>query len=167
MKTVFFRYILACALFIGFDSISVHAQTRVAVLPFRNDEGNINYTKLCYQLSDSLTTALSAAKVGTPIHIVPTDSVEMALSALNINPMNPQYESDKWKAIAQLGVERVVTGNFKVKYGKVFVNAYVFDVATKLADSRGEAKSVYRSESTIMTAVPDIIERLLPAFDKK
>ncbi|MFW6232965.1 MAG: hypothetical protein ACOC4D_02915, partial [Bacteroidota bacterium] len=108
-------------------------QLRIAVLPFDNSDGNMDYNIWSYKLQDSLYKELS---IGDPdelnYRVVPIDSVEMVLAELNLDPDNPQYASDLWKAIEILGVDRVVTGNFKVKANRFLINAYVYYVATKM-----------------------------------
>lgn len=144
------------------------AQTRVAVLPFRNTNGYMEYNERCYQLADSISIALQKhVKENSSFVMVPVDSVMEVLASLNLDPINPQYESDMWKAAELLHVERVVTGTFNVKYNKIFINAFVFNVASKLSDSEHEARSVYRAYDKTFDAIPTIVTAILPAVAKQ
>lgn len=147
---------------------SLVAQTRIAVLPFRNTNGAAEYNERCYQLADSIASDLSKIAEETPTFlIVPSDSVMEILSTLNLDPVNPQYESDMWRAVEQLAVDAVVTGTFNVKYNKIFINASVYNVQNKLADNTNVARSVYKPLDKMFEAIPVIISKILPAVVKK
>ncbi|MFP4370541.1 MAG: hypothetical protein ACOC2K_04975 [Bacteroidota bacterium] len=136
-------------------------QLRIAVLPFDNSDGNMDYNIWSYKLQDSLYKELS---IGDPdelnYRVVPIDSVEMVLAELNLDPENPQYASDLWKAIEILGVDRVVTGNFKVKANRFLINAYVYYVATKMPHPKFQARNIFKKEEDILSAVPFIHKKL-------
>jgi hypothetical protein len=111
MKSTLHRACIALAVVVF--AIPAMAQTRVAVLPFRNMDGLIERNVWSIKLADSLRLALANIDPSqTAFVFIPADSVEMAISELNLDPTNPQYESDVWKAVAALGAQRVVTGNF-------------------------------------------------------
>lgn len=154
-------------LFILLASTAVHAQTRVAVLPFRNMDGHIERNVWSIKLADSLRTALlNIDPTQTAFVFIPADSVEMAISELNLDPTNPQYESDVWKAVAALGAQRVVTGNFFLQGERVLMNAYVYDVATKMPNPTHQAKNLFKSPATYLEAVAVMAKRLHPALLK-
>jgi hypothetical protein len=143
------------------------SQIRVVVLPFRNMDGEINLNEWCYSLADSLRTKLLEINPNQKVFImVPQDSVEMAIAALNLDPDNVQYESDIWTAMNNIHADRVVQGNFFRRHTKVLMNAYVYDVEFKMADPEHQAKDLYKDPSAIMEAVPTMAKRLYPALIK-
>lgn len=144
------------------------AQVRVAVLPFLNTEGSMDYNERSYQLADTINAVLTEiSRTDGSFVVVPPDSVQEIISTLNLDPTNPQYESDVWRAVETLNVDRVVSGAFNVKYGKIIINANVFDVKTKLADQVHAAKSIYKAYDKTFEAIPAIIKAILPAVNKK
>ncbi|MBU3742203.1 MAG: hypothetical protein FGM24_07945 [Candidatus Kapabacteria bacterium] len=141
------------------------AQTRVAVLPFRNMDGNIKYNVWTIEIADSLRTALANVDPSqTAFVIVPADSVEMAISELNLDPTNPQYESDVWKALGGLGVTKVVQGTLLLQGERVLINGYVYDLATKMPDATNQAKNIYKSATTYLESVSIMARKLHPAL---
>lgn len=160
--------------FLGFIAISFvsiiatnilsFGQTRIAVLPFRNMNGDLNLTKQCYAISDSLANALKALEKTNNITIVPPDSVDALLATMNLDPTNPQYETDMWKAVQMLNVQKVVSGGFNAKYNKIFINAYIYDVKTKLEDSDVAARNIYKTLEMTMDAISVIVEKLKPGL---
>ncbi|MBK9248134.1 MAG: hypothetical protein IPM69_08500 [Ignavibacteria bacterium] len=155
--------ILGCILL--FSPHFVSAQKRIAVLPFRNMDGNMALNPWCVKLSDSVATGLREADSTHKFYIVvPQDSVAELLASLNLDPMNPQYESDLWKAIAMLHVERAITGNFNIQYGKMLINAYNYDVQTKIPHPTAQAKNLFRTQDKTLDAVPAILNKLLPGL---
>ncbi len=140
------------------------AQTRIAVLAFRNMDGKIALNAMAVQLGDSLRATLEAADPKQEFFaVVPADSVEMAVSEVNLDPTNPQYESDVWKALRAMGIEKVVQGNFLTEGERVLMNAYVYDLETKMPDA-AQAKNVYKQRDAVLSAIPVIAKRLLPAL---
>ena len=110
------KLLIVLGLILLFSADYAFAQKRIAVLPFRNMDGNLALSPWCVKLSDSLATMLRQADSTSKNYIVvPQDSVAEVLASLNLDPMNPQYESDLWKAIAMLHVERAITGNFNIQ----------------------------------------------------
>ncbi len=145
----------------------IAAQTRVVVLPFRNMDGEVSLNVWSYDLADSLRNALLAIDPNqTAFVIVPSDSVEMAIAELNLDPTNAQYESDIWTAVANLKADRVVQGNFFRRNDKVLMNAYVYDVEFKMADPENQAKNIYKIPTELLSAVPVMAKRLHPGLLK-
>jgi TolB-like protein len=148
-----------------FSADFAFAQKRIAVLPFRNMDGNMALNQWCVRLSDSVATGLRQADSLHQFYtVVPQDSVAEVLASLNLDPMNPQYESDLWKAIAMLNVERAITGNFNIQYGKMLINAYNYDVQSKLPHPTSQAKNLFRTQDKTLEAVPVILNKLLPGL---
>jgi len=156
-------FVLVCL--IGLGAAELFSQNRVAVLPLRNMDGDISKNLWAEEIADSLRNFLMTMDGhGTTFVIVPKDSVEMAISELNLDPLNPQYESDVWKAIAALGVNRVIQGSFLQRHDRVLMNAYVYDTYTKMSNPNYEAKDIYKTPTTYLDAVRVIAKRLLPAL---
>ncbi len=146
-------------------STSVFSQTRIAVIPFNNMDGNVQYNEWCYNLQDSLMKELIKYDAeGKFFHIVPIDSVEAVLAEINMNPDNPQYESDLWAAISKLNVRDVITGNFKIQAKRFLINAYIYDVSTKLPKPEYQVRDIFKKEDKIYEAIPLIARTLVRAY---
>ena len=138
---------------------------RIAFLPFQNMDGNFALNIYCYQLQDSLTKAfLSIDSEGKSYHVVPADSVDMLLAEMNLDPNNPQYATDMWKAAKLLAVEYVITGNFNMQAKRLLINAYIYDVNTKLPDPDYQARDIFKKEEQVMSAVPVMVRQLIKYF---
>jgi TolB-like protein len=154
---------ILCVLLMGF-SASTWAQTRIAVLTFRNMDGKTALNAMAVSLADSLRNALVAADSQQQFYaVIPADSVEMAVSEYNLDPTNPQYESDVWKALQAMGIEKVVQGNFLTEGDRILINVYVYDLEMKMPDP-AQAKNIYKPRDVVMSAIPIIAKRLLPAL---
>lgn len=141
------------------------AQERIAVLPFRNMDGLLSLTPLCAKLADTVAIELTKTDPQEKfIHVVPSDSVNEVLASLNLDPQNPQYDSDMWKAVAMLNITRVVSGGFNLQGDKLLVNAYIYEVSTKLTDPTHQAKNLFKPKEQIMEIIPKIIKKISPAF---
>jgi len=161
MKRTLFAVIIVAMLAI----VASNAQVRVAVLPFRNMDHDIKYNVWCLEFADSLRSALlSADPTGASYQIVPADSIDMAIASLNLDPTNPQYESDMWKAIRGLGVQKAVQGNFQLRGERVLINCYVYDMESMLADQTNQAKDLYKMPTTYLDAIRPIVKRITPAL---
>ena len=151
--------------FLLFSINSLHSQTRIAVLPFQNMDGNIDYNLLCYDLQEGVTDLLmDAENNGEDFYIVPSDSVEMVLSELNLDPSNPQYKSDLWKAVQLLNIKKVVLGNFNKQSDKFLINAYVYDVKMRMAFPNNQAKDIFKTEEQIPEAITEIVLAIKPGL---
>ena len=154
--------LLAVLLLVGSD---LCAQVRVVVLPFRNMSHDIKYNAWNYQFGDSLRAALVEADPEAREYvIVPSDSVELALADLNLDPNNPQYESDMWKAVRNLGARKAVQGNFQLRGERVLINCYVYDMESMMADATNQAKDIYKSPTTFLEAIRPIVKRIRPGL---
>lgn len=146
-------------------STNLNSQTRIACLPFQNMDGLITLNLLSYQLQDSVVISLREIDPEEKYYrIVPKDSIEQLLAEFNLDPTSPQYPSDLWKAVSKLNVERVIMGNFNVQAERILINAYVYNVKTKMPLPTHQARDIFKSEQNVMQAVPVIIKRILPAI---
>lgn len=141
------------------------AQKRVVVLPFRNMDGEVAYNPWRYELADSLRSALLAVDPAQKAFMmVDQDSVELAISELNLDPNNAQFESDVWRAVKNLKADLVVQGNFFLRGERVLMNAYVYNVEFQIANQEHQAKNLYKTPTTYMEAVPIMTKKLYPAL---
>lgn len=158
------KKILLIATFI-ITSFALQSQTRIAILPFQNLDGNIDYNIFCYDLQDALTNAvLESEGNGEKFYIVPADSVQLVLSELNLDPSNPQYKSDLWKAVDMLNIKKVVVGNFNKQSDKFLINTYIYNVKMRLAYPTNQAKDIFKTKENIMDAIPEIVTAILPGL---
>ncbi|MEN6295926.1 MAG: hypothetical protein ABFD61_07355 [Chloroherpetonaceae bacterium] len=143
-------------------------QIRVAVLPFENADGRMEFNTWSYKIQDSLTKYLKARDSEEYNYcVVPMDSIEAVLAEMNIDPTSPEYESDMWKAVEKLKCSRVIMGNFNVRGGKFLINCYIYIVDYKLADPRYQVKDIFKDMDKIYEAVPEIGNKLRPALLEK
>lgn len=149
-------------------SFQLSAQTKIAVLPFQNMDGNLKFNVYAYQLQDSIfKSLLDLDSESKHYELVPLEEIEGVLSELNLDPTNPQYPTDLWKAVSMLNVQKVVSGNFNYRAERFLINAYIYDVDTKLADMQHQARDIFRSEEEILSAVRIIIKRISPGLISK
>ena len=142
------RLIIALCLLL-FAMSSAQSQMRIAVLPFQNMDGAINLNVWSYKLQDSVSKLARELDPEEKLfRIVPSDSVEDILTQMNLDPTNPQYPSDMWKAVKLLNVNKVITGNFNTKNQRYLINAYIYDVRTKMANPTYQAKDKFKKEIT-------------------
>ena len=168
MKAFFSKSLLVITLLFIFETAAALSQIRIAVLPFQNKDGKLSLNVLSYKLGDSLTTAYKMQDLTEKyFRIVPMDSIEGVLAQMNLDPTNPQYQSDVWKAIVQLNIKYVILGNFNIESDKFLINAYIYDAKTKLAVPEFQARDIFLKEENIMESIPEIIDDTLPFFIKK
>jgi len=143
----------------------VLAQIRVAVLPFQNMDGDLTLNILSYRLQDSVANLLRQYD-STQKHfvIIPSDSIDLLVSQFNLDPTNPQYPTDMWKAVKLLNANAVISGTFNRKAERILINAYIYDVNTKLAYPDYQARDIFKPEDNVMEAVPIIVKKLLPGL---
>ena len=156
-------FLLFVIFFIAENSFS---QLRIAVFPFQNMDGRMELNVWSYHLQDSLYKALKAKDPsGKYFSLVPSDSIEMIIAALNLDPTNPQYMSDMWKAAKMLNIKKIISGNFNIQVDKFLVNAYIYDVRTRLPDLNHQARDIFKIEKELFESVELIVKALFPAFE--
>ncbi|MFA6571925.1 MAG: hypothetical protein WCT77_11895, partial [Bacteroidota bacterium] len=162
MRIYISKISIAVIAFIVITATFAFAQSRVAVLPFENKDGKLSLNVIAYKLQDSLTKSLIAKDPEEKYYrVVPIDSIEALLAQFNLDPTNPQYASDVWKAVKQLHIKYVLLGNFNVNSGNFLINAYIFNVHTKIAVPRYQAKDIFKTEEKVMESIPEIIESII------
>lgn len=142
---------------------NLFSKDRIVVLPFLNSDGKLENQALCYDLQDSLYKSLENIE-DKNFELVPILEVETVLADLNIDPSNPQYKSDMWKACKLLNANKVITGNFNFEANKFLVNAYIYDVRMKLPNPKYQAKDIFKDIDNILSCIMDIIDALKPAL---
>ncbi|NQW30680.1 MAG: hypothetical protein HQ472_09230 [Ignavibacteria bacterium] len=149
----------------GFFADVSFAQQRVVVLPFRNMDGAIKYNIWCFELADSLRKGLLSVNPDQKeFVIVDPDSVDLAISELNLDPTNAQYQSDVWTAVENLHADKVVQGNFFLRGERVLLNAYVYSVEYKMSDPENLAKDLYKTPTTYLESVRIMVKKLYPGL---
>lgn len=144
---------------------TANSQNRIAVLPFQNMDGKFEYNEWCYSLQDSLTAALIGADQDEKNYrIVPKDSVEAALADLNLDPANPQYFTDMWKAIVKLNVKKVVCGSFVIEGGSILIKAAVYDVKFKMPNPKYQATNIFKDLNKAYEAIEEILNIVKPGM---
>ena len=142
--------LIILSLIIIFLNVNLLSQTRIAVLPFQNMDGKIEKNIICYELQDSIFKELKLLDVESKFYyVVPADSVEDVLATLNLDPSNPQYTSDLWKAVKILNIKKVISGNFNIQGNKILLNAYIYDAKMKLADPKNQIRDIFKDEDII------------------
>jgi len=157
--------IIFTIVFIFFISIlNLSSKDRITVLPFSNSDGNLEYQIYCYDLQDSLYKMLETID-SDKFELVPVLEVESVLAELNIDPSNPQYQSDVWKACKMLKANKVITGTFNFEAGKFLINAYIYDVRMKLPNPKYQAKDLFKDPENIFEVIQEIFDSLKPAIE--
>ncbi|MGB9913796.1 MAG: hypothetical protein ACPLRO_10565 [Candidatus Kapaibacteriota bacterium] len=143
----------------------IFSQLRIAVLPFQNMDGDLSLNLLSYRLQDSVANLLRSYD-STKKHfvVIPSDSIDYLVSQFNLDPTNPQYPTDMWKAVKILNADAVISGTFNRKAERILINAYIYDVNTKLAYPDYQARDIFKPEDKVMEAVPIIVKKLLPGL---
>jgi len=148
-------------------SISTFAQTRIAILPFSNLDGNFDYNKYCYELQDSLTIAFSEVDPDNRhIIVIPASEVDEHLDDLNISADSPTFDVDKWKILEKLECDRVISGTFRIAANRFVINSYIYYPETLILDHDYQAKDIFKREDKILEAVSTIVRQLSKAFIK-
>ncbi len=148
-------------------AFNLSSQIRIAFFPFQNKDGDMKFQSWCYDLQDSLYLAfLELDPEGKYYEIIPPDSVELLLTEMNMDPANPQYETDMWTAAKKLNAKKVITGNFNYQAERYLINAYIYDVRTKLSHPQFQARNIFKSEERIYESIPEIVDALIPFFKK-
>lgn len=125
----------------------------------------MDYNEWCYKLQDSIASALKALNPDNQkYYLVPVDSVEMVLSELNLDPSNPQYQTDMWKAINKLNVKKVISGYFIINGSRFLINSFIYNVKYQLPYPNHQAKNIYCPKENPFQAVPEIVNTLEPGI---
>ena len=161
------RYIIClfiCSLLLSIDLFS---QTNIVILPFSNLDGEYSHNQWCYELQDSLEKELKALDPEEKYYkSMPVEEINEILSDLNIDANNPLFDAEKWQAIKELEVDRVISGNFRIIAKRYLINGYIYYPETQLLDPDFQAKDIFKREDKILEAPKAIAKRLSQAFIK-
>ncbi|MBL8003695.1 MAG: hypothetical protein JNL36_01245 [Candidatus Kapabacteria bacterium] len=160
MKTICILAILFCISYI--DTLS---QTTVAVLPFRNMDGNIKLDVYSSKLSDSLYKEIEKIAGDLGIKLITNEQVEKTISSLKEGETHPNYEATMWKAAEMLGTNKVVSGTFNMQNDRLLVNAYIYDSVLRLQDSQNKAINLFKAPESVMEVIPIIVRKLKPGLN--
>lgn len=150
-----------------FSSSTLFSVEKIAVLPFNNADGLYKNQIWVYDIQDSLAKSLKAADPNQEHYeVISPDEIEDVLAELNLDPSNPQYKSDMWKAAKMLKVKTIITGRFNFEAGNIIINAFIYNVRMKLPHPKYQAKNIFKPEDQVLSAIPIITEKLLPGLKK-
>lgn len=160
MKTICLFAVILCISYI--DAFS---QTTVAVLPFRNMDGNIKLDVYSSKLSDSLYKEIEKIAGELGIKLITNEQVEKTISSLKEGETHPNYEATMWKAAEMLGTNKVVSGTFNMQNDRLLVNAYIYDSVLRLQDSQNKAINLFKAPESVMEVIPIIVRKLKPGLN--
>lgn len=160
MKTICLFVILLCISY-----INAFSQTTVAVLPFRNMDGNIKLDVYSSKLSDSLYKEIEKIAGDLGIKLITNEQVEKTISSLKEGETHPNYEATMWKAAEMLGTNKVVSGTFNMQNDRLLVNAYIYDSVLRLQDSQNKAINLFKAPESVMEVIPIIVRKLKPGLN--
>ena len=156
------KYIIPMFLFF---SVVIYSQTKIAILPFSNLDGNADYNKYCYEIQDSLTKAFQKVDAENKfIDVLSLEEVDNAMIDLNLDANTPNFDGEKWKVLQILKCDRVISGTFRIVGERFVVNAYIYYPETKISDQTHQAKDIFKKEDKILEVIPVIVKRLSKAF---
>lgn len=160
------RNLIISVLFIF--SFSLFAQTRIAILPFSNLDGDYALNKWCYDLQDSLAKAFKELDPEEKeIVIIPADEINTALTNAGVEANSPTFDSDKWKIVPDLKIDKIISGTFRITAKRFLINSYIYYPETQLSDPDFQARDIFKKEEKIMEAIPMIVRQLSKAFIKE
>lgn len=137
----------------------------IAIFPFKNLYGEVQYDDLGWEYADSLEAYLNRqAGAGTRYEVVSNIDVRDQLLAQNVDVKSPSYETDVWTIAEALDADKLVWGTYFVKYDKVFLKTEVIDLSINMPDPEnvGESKGLLYGEA--IQSVPDVGDKILPAL---
>ena len=141
------------------------SQTIIAVLPFRNMDGNINLDMYSSKLSDSLYKEIEKISSELGIKLIANEQVESAINSLKEGEAHPNYEATMWKAAELLGTHKVVSGTFNMQNDRLLVNAYIYDSKLRMQDPQNKAINLFKAPSAVFEVIPIIVRKLKPGLN--
>lgn len=165
MKKMLLSLIIVIFCFVIFCHCNLFSQIKIAVLPFSNLDGDNALSTWCYQLQDSLTKALQSLDVEQKyIIIVPAEEIIAALQEQGIDANNSNFDSEKWKVVSSLNVDKIISGTFRITANRFLINSYIYYPETLLSDPDFQARDIFRRADKVLEAVPMIVRQLSKAF---
>lgn len=138
-----------------------NAFLRIAVLPFKNIDGNEEFNKWSVELQERLAAEIVN---GDPeeynYKVIPIDSIAAKVKEMQLDPHDNEYESKMWKIAESFEVDRVVSGTYIFEDGRLLINAFVYDIKLKLPHPEHQAKDLFVPPSKVDKVIPVIHKRL-------
>ena len=161
--------ILALAIVALCATIPATAQTDeksvIAIFPFKNLYGEVQYDDIGWEFADSLEVFLNAQEgANKKFEIVSNIDVRDQMLAQNVDVKSPSYETDVWTIAEALEADKLVWGTYFVKYNKVFLKVEIIDLSINMPDPEnvGQSKGLLYEEA--INSVPDVGAQLLPGL---
>jgi hypothetical protein len=166
MKTKATLLLLPIMLVFGITALAAQEEpTTIAIFPFKNLYGEVQYDDLGWSYADSLEVFLNAQPgSGANFALVPNVDVKDQMLAMNVDVKAPSYETDVWTIAEALGASKIVWGTYFTKYGKVYLKVEIIDLSVNMADTEnvGESKGLLYEEA--ITSVPTVGEKIVPGL---
>jgi TolB-like protein len=148
---------------------------RVAILPYQNMDGNLELNIWNYTMQEKLAEQLMERDPDEfNYKIISIDSIEMVLAQYNLDPNDPEYETDMWNAVKDLQAEYVITGNFIKSENRLIFNTNIIHVKYKLPLSKYKSKDISitipddidseQGKEAINSAIQKIVESVRPGI---
>lgn len=137
----------------------------IAIFPFKNLYGEVQYDDLGWAYADSLEVYLNAqAGAGTTYEVLSNIDVRDQMLAQNVDVKSPSYETDVWTIAEALEADKLIWGTYFVKYGKVFLKTEIIDLSVNMPDPEnvGESKGLLYEEA--INSVSDVGAKLVPGL---
>jgi TolB-like protein len=148
-----------------FSIMSMHAQDRIAVLPFSNLDGKEEMNQYCQMFQDSLIKYFIDGDVEEfNYRIVPADSIQIMLDQIGTYPEKPSYQDDLWGVIEKLGCKRAVIGELMMNGNKMVVNVSVYDVEMRLPLPGHQIRNLFATPDKLSLLYPRICKKLRPGI---
>ncbi len=142
-------------------TVSMHAQDKIAVLPFTNLDGKEEINEFCQMFQDSL---IAHFKAGDPDElnytIISADIIAKELDAIGTYPTKPSYQDDLWGVIEKLGCQRAVMGELMMNGKKIVVNVSVYDVELRLPMPKHQIRNLFAPPERMSSLYPRIAKKL-------
>jgi len=143
------------------STFELSAQDRVIVLPFYNMDGREELNQYCFMMRDSL---IKEFKSGDPeefnYRIIPSDSVELMIKALALDPNSASYKDDLWGVIEKLNCQRVVIGELQQQGDKFVINVTLYNVEMRLPNNTHQVRNLFATPDNLNLKIPLIAKKL-------
>jgi tetratricopeptide (TPR) repeat protein len=142
-----------CFILLTLSCVSVFAQTRIAVMPFKNITAQEEHNWLSDGFSESLSTALAQLP---QFIIIERSQLEQIVQEQGLQQSALMDESNAIKLGKMLGVKKLVIGSFQIFKNNINVNIRIVDVESgqidksgNLANKRGTLDNIFQFQENI------------------
>ncbi len=133
-KTSITRRLLHAAILLSLFFFDLNAQSRVAVLPFKNVSGDKQYDWLADGFCETLTSAF--AQLGMFV-VVERSQIEKVLREQDFQMSDYANEAKVVEVGKILGVDKMLIGSYQVFAGNINVNTRIVNIQTGQVDQAG------------------------------